>query len=110
MTAPSSQAEERSQLRRMRLVSGIEGSTLLVLAFVAVPLKHLGGYPIATAIMGPIHGMAFLLYVWMLIQTVSGATFPRRDVVRMVVAAFIPFGAFLNERILRRRQALLAAA
>ena len=110
MIAPSDPAEERGQLRRMRVVSVIEGSTLLVLVFVAVPLKHLGGYPIATAIMGPIHGMAFLLYVWMLIQTVSGAAFPRRDVVRMVVAAFIPFGAFLNERILRRRQALLAAA
>jgi len=109
MTASSAQ-EERGQLRRMRVVSVIEGSTLLVLVFVAVPLKHLGGYPIATAIMGPVHGMAFLLYVWMLIQTVSGAAFPRRDVVRMVAAAFIPFGAFLNERILRRRQALLAAA
>jgi len=109
MTASSSQ-EERSQLRRMRVVSMIEGSTLLVLVFIAVPLRHLGGYPIATAIMGPVHGMAFLLYVWMLIETVSGAAFPRRDVVRMLVAAFIPFGAFFNERILRRRQALLATA
>ncbi len=78
MTASSAQ-EERGQLRRMRVVSVIEGSTLLVLVFVAVPLKHLGGYPIATAIMGPVHGMAFLLYVWMLIQTVSGAAFPRRE-------------------------------
>jgi integral membrane protein len=109
MIAPSGQAEELGQLRRMRVVSMIEGSTLLVLVFVAVPLKHLGGFSVATAIMGPVHGMAFLLYVWMLIETVSGAAFARRDVVRMVVAAFIPFGAFLNARILRRRQALLAA-
>jgi integral membrane protein len=108
MTALSHAAEELGQLRRMRVASVAEGCTLLVL--VAVPLKHLGGHPIATAIMGPVHGMAFLLYVWMLIQTVSGAAFPRRDVVRMVLAAFVPFGAFLNERILRRRQALLAAA
>lgn len=108
MTVSSCQAEERRQLYRMRVVSMIEGSTLLILVFVAVPLKHLGGHPIATTIMGPVHGMAFLLYVWMLIQTVAGAAFPRRDVVRMVVAAFIPFGAFFNERILRRRQALLA--
>jgi integral membrane protein len=108
MTVSSCQAEERRQLQRMRVVSMIEGSTLLVLVFVAVPFKHLGGHPIATTIIGPVHGMAFLLYVWMLIQTVSGAAFPRRDVVRMVVAAFIPFGAFFNERILRQRQALLA--
>jgi integral membrane protein len=108
MIAPSYAAEELSQLRRMRVVSIIEGSTLLILVFVAVPLKHLGGHAIATAIMGPLHGMAFLLYVWTLIQTVSSADLPRPDVVRMVVAAFIPFGAFFNERTLRRRQAMLA--
>ena len=110
MTAPSNPAEELGQLRRMRLVSVVEGCTLLILVFVAVPIKHLGGYAIATSIMGPVHGMAFLLYVWTLIETVSSADFPRLDVVRMVVAAFIPFGAFLNERALRRRQTLLASA
>lgn len=110
MTAPAHAAEELRQLRRMRLASIAEGSTLLILVFVAVPLKHLGGHPIATAIMGPVHGIAFLLYVWTLIQTVSGADFSGTEVVRMVVSAFIPFGGFVNERALRRRQALLAAA
>jgi integral membrane protein len=110
MTAPSNPTEELGQLRRMRLVSIIEGCTLLILVFVAVPIKHLSGHAIATTIMGPVHGMAFLLYVWTLIETISGADFPRADVARMVVAAFIPFGAFLNERALRRRQALLASA
>ncbi len=110
MTAPSDRAAELGQLRRMRLVSVVEGCTLLILVFVAVPIKHLGGYAIATTIMGPVHGLAFLLYVWTLIETVSGADFPRADMVRMVVAAFIPFGAVLNERALHRRQALLASA
>jgi integral membrane protein len=109
MIVPSNAAEELGQLRRMRLVSVVEGCTLLILVFVAVPIKHLGGHAIATTIIGPIHGMAFLLYIWTLIQTVSGADFARPDVVRMVVAAFFPFGAFLNERALRRRQALLAS-
>jgi integral membrane protein len=110
MTASSPAAEELGQLRRMRLASIAEGCTLLVLVFVAVPLKHLGGHPIATAIMGPVHGLAFLLYIWTLIQTVSGADFSRPEVVRMVLAAFIPFGGFVNARALRRRQALLASA
>jgi len=110
MTAPSDRAAELGQLRRMRLVSVVEGCTLLILVFVAVPIKHLGGYAIATTIMGPVHGLAFLLYVWTLIETVSGADFSRADMVRMAVAAFIPFGAVLNERALRRRQALLASA
>ena len=60
---PAIQNEELSQLRRMRAVSLLEGTTLLLLLGVAVPLKHLAGMPVATSIMGPIHGIAFVLYV-----------------------------------------------
>jgi integral membrane protein len=105
---PAIQNEELSQLRRMRAVSLLEGTTLLLLLGVAVPLKHLAGMPVATSIMGPIHGIAFVLYVWMLIQTVSGGGWTRTAAARMVLAAFIPFGAFVNERALARRQASLA--
>jgi integral membrane protein len=100
--------EELAQLRRMRAVSLLEGTTLLLLLGVAVPLKHLAGIPIATAIMGPIHGIAFVLYIWMLVQTVSIGGWTRAAAARMILAAFIPFGAFVNERALARRQASLA--
>jgi integral membrane protein len=100
--------EERDQLRRMRLVSLLEGTTLVALLFVAVPLKHIAGHPAATSIVGPIHGMAFLLYIWMLIQTVSGADWSRAEIARAVIVAFIPFGAFANERFLKRKERALA--
>jgi integral membrane protein len=102
------QSEELSQLRRMRAVSLLEGATLVLLLGVAVPLKHLAGLPVATSIMGPIHGIAFVLYVWMLVQTLSLGGWTRAEAARMVLAAFIPFGAFVNERALARRQASLA--
>lgn len=106
---PQDIAEEHAQLGRMRIASLLEGITLLLLVFVAVPLKYLADLPMSTRIMGPVHGLAFLLYVWMLIQTVSGGDWSRKAIVRMVVAAFIPFGAFLNERALARRQAALTS-
>lgn len=99
--------EEVAQLRRMRVVSLLEGTTLLALVLIAVPLKHLAGIPQATSVMGPIHGIAFLLYVWMLMQTVSGGNWSRSQMVSMVAAALIPFGAFANERALARRQKAL---
>ena len=105
---PAIQSEELSQLRRMRAVSLLEGATLVLLLGVAVPLKHLAGLPVATSIMGPIHGIAFVLYVWMLVQTLSLGGWTRAEAARMVLAAFIPFGAFVNERALARRQASLA--
>jgi integral membrane protein len=108
--SPQQRAEALSQLRRMRTVSLIEGSTLLLLVLVAVPLKHVAGLPVATRIMGPIHGLAFLAYGWMLVRTVAGGGWSRADIVRLSVAALIPFGAFINERALARRQAVIAAS
>jgi integral membrane protein len=104
----SDRSQERGQLRRMRYVSLLEGTTLVTLVFVAVPLKHLGGYPAATAILGPIHGAAFLFYVWMLSQTISAGDWATREIVRMIAAAFIPFGAFANERALKRKEDAMA--
>lgn len=107
-------AEERNedlvQLRWMRRASLLEGGTLLLLVLVAMPLKHLAGLPQATTIMGPVHGMTFLLYVWMLIRTVSGGGWRRTDILRMAAAAFVPFGIFFTGAVLNRRRAALAAS
>jgi hypothetical protein len=34
--------------------------------------------------MGPVHGTAFLLYIWMLVQTISGGSVPKGDALRLV--------------------------
>lgn len=100
--------EERAQLRKMRYVSLLEGSTLLLLLGVAVPLKHLGGHAGMVSVMGPVHGVAFLLYFWMLVRTLAVGGYTRGEAMRMTAAALIPFGAFVNERALARREASLA--
>lgn len=102
--------EDLAQLRWMRRVSLFEGGTLLLLLLVGMPLKHFAGIPQATSIIGPVHGMSFLLYIWMLIRTVSGGGWRPIDTLRMVAAAFIPFGAILNKAVLDRRMAALAAS
>lgn len=107
--APPLAAEELAQIRRLRLASFVEASTLLVLVFVAVPLKHLFDYPLAVRLMGPVHGAAFVAYAWSLITTVSGGGWSRGEIARLGLAAFIPFGGFLNAGLLRRRRAALAA-
>ena len=109
MMTSQARAEELSQLKRMRAISLIEGSTLLLLVLVAVPLKHLAGLAVATRIMGPIHGLAFLAYIWMLIQLVSGGGWSRSEIIRLAIAAFVPFGGFVNARVLARREMRLVA-
>lgn len=102
-------AEDLAPIRRLRLASFVEASTLLILLLIAVPLKHGLGYASATRIMGPVHGAAFVAYAWSMIAAVSGGGWSRRETARLVIAAFVPFGGFLNAGLLRRKQAAIAA-
>ncbi|KQN07108.1 hypothetical protein ASE85_18695 [Sphingobium sp. Leaf26] len=96
---------ELSMIRRLRLASFAEASTLLALVLVAVPLKHVLGYAIATRIMGPVHGAAFVAYIWCVVVTVSGGgDWTWREQMRLIVAAFMPFGGFANAGLLRRKE------
>lgn len=108
MTTPERRSDEINQLGRTQAVSLLEGTTLVLLVFVAVPLKHFAGLPQATRVMGAVHGLAFLFYVWVLIQTAASCRWSRLETARMLAAALVPFGAFLNERALARRRAALA--
>lgn len=93
-------------LFRLRLAGLLEGTTLLLLVIVAVPLKHFGGLPQAVSVLGPIHGLVFLLYGAFVVENISGGGWTVRDGARLGLAALIPFGTFLNDGwIERRRQA-----
>lgn len=104
---PDGAALERAQLRRLRRAALVEASTLVVLLGVAVPLKHLAGVSAATAVVGPIHGLAFLAYCWTVLETVSGGGWARAEVARLVVSAVIPLAGFTTGPLLRRKAAAL---
>ena len=96
---------ELRQLRWTRAVSLLEGVTLVILVFVAVPLKHMAGIDAATATMGPIHGAAFLLYIWTLSYTASFFDWRKVEVLRLFFFAAVPLGAVVNERRLKQKEA-----
>jgi integral membrane protein len=95
---------EVAQLRRLERVSLIEATTLVLLVCVAVPLKHLAGWPIGVALIGPIHGLAFLTYGWVAIQTVAGGGWRRAEAARLLLLAVIPFGGYFNLALIRRKR------
>ncbi|MGV3549892.1 DUF3817 domain-containing protein [Rhizobium sp.] len=103
-------ADDRKQLGRMRIASLMEATTLAVLVFIAMPLKYAFGMPQFVSAMGPVHGLAFLFYIWMLIQSHFQFGWSAREWLRMVACAFIPLAGFINERLLKQRQDALAAA
>ena len=98
---------ERAQLRRLEVASIAEGITLLGLVGVAVPLKHLAGYAGAVHVMGPVHGLVFLAFVWTAVQTVAGGGWNAAETTRLFVGAVVPFGGFFNLPFLARKGASL---
>jgi integral membrane protein len=97
-------SEDNAQLRRLEIASIVEATTLIALLGVAVPLKHFLGWPAGSRVLGPIHGLAFIFYLWTVIQTISGGGWQRGEIMRLGLVAFIPFGGFANVRWLRRRR------
>ena len=96
MTPEERHSAARSQLRQLEISSLAEAVTLAVLVFVAVPLKHLAGWDGAVHIVGPLHGLAFCAFLWNVWQTGASGRWRRIELARLIVAAFIPLGGFLN--------------
>lgn len=102
--------DEPAALRGLRIASLVEGLTLLALVAVAVPLKHLAGWPHGVTWMGPLHGLAFLAYAWMAVEAVSAGGWRRAEALRLFGSALVPGGAFFNIGWLRRKATETGAA
>ncbi|ARK09197.1 DUF3817 domain-containing protein [Fibrivirga algicola] len=91
---------------RLRLVGLAEGISFLVLVFIAVPLKRIGGHPEAVEVVGPIHGLLFLLYVLTVIQAKTEYKWPLGKTLIALLASVIPGGTFYaDHKIFRHLQA-----
>ena len=91
-------------LARLRLVTWLEGISLLVLLFVAMPLKHMLGMPLAVRIVGSVHGLLFLIFLSLLFGAASEKEWPAKRTFIAFVEATLPFGFLLLVRSLREEQ------
>jgi integral membrane protein len=88
---------------RLRLAGFLEGTSLLVLVLIAVPLKHFSGNPFLVKTVGPIHGALFIFFVF---QTISVATEYRwsfqTTTWKVLLACLVPFGTFYIDKTILR--------
>ena len=96
-------------LRQLRLVAFLEGTSFLILLFIAMPLKYLAGLPLAVRIVGGVHGVLFLIFLAALYRAGSRHGWPLRRWVIAFVSSIVPFGTFVFDRSLRREIAELDA-
>lgn len=89
---------------RLRLIAFLEGISLLVLVFVAVPLKYMAHDPSWVKAIGPVHGILFVLFVFSTLKVSLEQRWPFRTVTwKVLLACFIPFGTFyIDSAILKK--------
>jgi integral membrane protein len=82
-------------MKFLRFMALLEGSSLLLLLLVAVPLKRMMGIPEAVQIIGPIHGLLFMVFNALLIAAMLKKQVTIKQYVLGFVASLIPFGTFV---------------
>jgi integral membrane protein len=96
-------------IKLFRYIGIFEGLTTLALFFVAMPAKYWFGFPDLVPPVGMIHGGAFVLYILAMVVCLSGRGFSAWEWARTTIAAFFPFGTFLNDGMLKRKELAAAA-
>jgi integral membrane protein len=88
---------------RLRLLAFLEGISLLVLVFIAVPLKYYFDNPSISKSLGPIHGALFLLFIFNALRVGVEQQWKFKETTwKVLIACFIPFGTFyIDYKILR---------
>ena len=83
--------------RRFRAVAVAEAVSYLVLLAASVA-KHVFGVPGAVAVVGPVHGVIFLAYLWLALVVREEQGWSRVTTLSVVVAAVVPLGGLYVER------------
>ncbi len=78
-----------------RLLALFEGTSLVMLVFIAVPLKHGMGIPEVVSVIGPIHGVLFLLFNAVLFAYAARGNLSGVNTILGFFASLIPFGTFV---------------
>lgn len=94
----------------LRTIALVEGTTLVLLMGVAAPVKRMFDLPEVSSIIGAVHGLAFIVYVAMLIEFYVAGLIGKWLGLRCFILALIPTGTFWNEPSLRRREAAIEQA
>lgn len=97
----------RDPLLRYRVMANVVGTVLLVLVFVAVPLRYAGGHPALSKTVSPIHGALYMVLVVCVILLGRARRWPLRRVVLVALGGTVPVLSFLVERRVTAREALV---
>jgi len=94
----------KTGIGRLRIIAILEGISLLTLVFIAVPMKHMMDNPAFVKVMGPVHGVLFLLFLFNTLSVGVEQNWKFKETTwKVLLACMIPFGTFyIDWKILSR--------
>jgi integral membrane protein len=85
-------------LKRYRVIAYVVGVMLLVLVFVAMPVKYAGDNPALMNVVGPLHGFLYVVYLLATFDLARRLRWGLGKMVLIALAGTIPFLSFVAER------------
>lgn len=85
-------------IKSFKTVALLEGISLLLLLFFAVPMKHIFNMPVFVSIIGMAHGLLFIGYIILASMLKSEEKWASKKFVMICLASIVPLGTFYMER------------
>ena len=85
-------------IKLFRLITLLEGSSYLLLLFVAVPLKYLMGDESYVKLLGMPHGVLFITYIVFSFVMQKKMNWNTTSFIIILLASIIPFGTFYVDK------------
>lgn len=90
-------------LLRYRILAYVVGVGLAVLVFIGMPLQYLGHTKAVVAVVGPIHGFLYIVYLAAALDMARRCRFTLLQMAAMVGAGLVPLLAFVIEHVVTAR-------
>ena len=85
-------------INRYRILATVVGVMLILVCFVGLPIRLITGNETPSAIISPIHGFLYMVYLVVSFDLYTKLRWPMKQFLIMVSAGLVPFLAFFIER------------
>src|SRR5207245_1663406 len=92
----------RGALTRYRVIAYVVGVMLLLLVFLAMPLKYFGDNPRAVNVIGPLHGFLYVVYLLLTFDLFRRVRWSFWRLVLLALAGASPFLPFSADSLTSR--------
>lgn len=99
---PTLTNKQNRTLKSLTIMGYLEGTSFLLLLFIAMPLKYMMGIPEAVKYIGMAHGVLFIAYILILLGAATKIKMPIWAMPAGVLGSFLPFGPFIFDHLLKK--------